>query len=660
MIERRWYLPLILISAIIAGCGGCGGGDTSTNAKNEEAKKDDDTKKDGEEEEDGEFVLGDLVDDFDPPTLEELDAKVEWIDRGVVTTDELLEARKEWIGPPQVTVAEALAMRNTSPKANRQILSTLGQAPKDDDAVDWNATWVRHTAADVKSTNPLMISSSAEFDIQGGIGWGLFGFDWNFEPFASASSCLSWHTSKDGMYDKVVMRSDQTWSDGKPITAHDVEFSFKVIMSKKVPVPAVRSGTDKLKYVKAYDDQTLVYFHKEPLATNVWNVNFPVIPKHVYENTIADDPTLEKSEAHVEADRNPVTGGSYVITKRERGQEIVLERRESYYMFDGKQVRDKPHFKEIRFKIIQDPSTSLLALKKGDIEEMTITPQQWQNQTNGNEFYENNTKVYDVEWTYFYFGWNCKTPYFDDKRVRWAMGYAFNHDELLKKHRYGLDEAATGIFHPASKWAPKNPSKPIKQDLDKAEELLAEAGWEDTDGDGILDKEVNGKRIPFDFTIITSNRQDRIDMCNLLKENLDSIGIVCNVRSMEYTVLQDRSRKHKFHAMFAGWGTGTDPDTSDNIWATKAIDQGRNYVQYSNKEVDDLFEQGKRELDPEKRKEIYGKIHEILWEDQPYTWLFFRNAYFGFSKKLRGYYVSPRGPYSYGPGEGTIYKPAMK
>jgi len=83
------------------------------------------------------------------------------------------------------------------------------------------------------------------------------------------------------MYDKVVMRDDLTWSDGKPITAHDVAFSFQVIMSEQVPVPAMRSGTDKLKWVEAYDDHTLVFFHKEPLAINTWNVNFGIIPKHI-------------------------------------------------------------------------------------------------------------------------------------------------------------------------------------------------------------------------------------------------------------------------------------------------------------------------------------------------------------------------------------------
>ena len=120
-----------------------------------------------------------------------------------------------------------------------------------------------------------------EFEVSSLTGFGLFGFDWNFTPFASKDAVRSWQTSKDGLYDKVIMRDDLLWSDGTPITAHDIEFSFKVIMSSQVPIRAQRTGTEAIKYVKAYDDQTLVYFHNEPLQTNVWNINFSIIPKHV-------------------------------------------------------------------------------------------------------------------------------------------------------------------------------------------------------------------------------------------------------------------------------------------------------------------------------------------------------------------------------------------
>ena len=221
-------------------------------------------------------------------------------------------------------------------------------------------------------------------------------------------------------------------------------------------------------------------------------------------------------------------------------------------------------------------------------------------------------------------------------------------------------------------WASRGLSLAGEAAVIAAEDLLESAGWTDTDGDGILDgmvfldNEFDGqlegvKRSNFEFTIAVSNRSDRIALCELLRENLDQIGIVCNVRPVEFTVLQQMARDHKFHAQFAGWGTGTDPDTSENLWTTKAIDSGRNYVAYSNPEIDKLFQDGKYELDPEKRRKIYQDIHRKLYQDQPYTWLYFRNAYFAFSKTLRGYNFSARGPYNYGPGEGTIFKaPALK
>jgi ABC-type transport system substrate-binding protein len=99
---------------------------------------------------------------------------------------------------------------------------------------------------------------------------------------------------------------------------------------------------------------------------------------------------------------------------------------------------------------------------------------------------------------------------------------------------------------------------------------------------------------------------------------------------------------------------GTDPDTSENIWATGA---GRNFIGYSNPEVDRLFAEGRRELDRAKRAEKYARIQEILHDDQPYTWLYWRNSFYGFSKSLRGYVFSPRGPYHYSPGFGSLWMP---
>lgn len=648
----------ILLFCVAAGCG-CtgkpqtpvtdGGEETTTKGEASSAEGS------GSEEEDIPFKLGDMIEPFTPPKLEELEKTVEWVEMPVVDSLALLR-EKQSKETPLVSAAEALRLRNDSKDTNEKIRSAMGRLPENDNHVDWDATFQRHSAADVNSMNPLLISSTIEFDVQGYINFGLFGFDWDFNNFAIKDAVKSWHSSKDGLYDKVVMRDDLVWSDGKPITAHDVVYSYKVILTKAVPVPAVRQGTNQIKWIEAYDDHTLVYFHKEPLATNVLNLNFPVIPKHAYEATIPDDPTLTRNPKHVELEDNPIVGGAYRVKSRNRGTDIVLERRDDYYLFQGKQVRDKPYFKTINFRIFTDPSTSLLAFKAGDLDEIELTPEQYKTQTNDDEFYQRNTKAYGTEWTSFHFIWNNENPLFTDKRVRTAMSYAFDHKELLDTLLFGLCEPCTGNFHPDSKWAPTDPPKPFVQDLDKAEELLDEAGWTDSNRDGIRDKMINGRRVDFRFTVITSNRADRIAICQLLERCLDQIGIECNVSAMDFPVVVEKLQKHDFAAAFGGWGSGIDPDTSENIWA---VGQNRNYGLYSNPKVDELFVAGRRELDPEKRVEIYRQIHKLLWDDQPYTWLYYRNSFYGFNRSLRGYNFSPRGPYNYGPGSSSIYKVAQ-
>jgi peptide/nickel transport system substrate-binding protein len=602
------------------------------------------------------FKLGDLIEPFTPPPIAELDKTVEWINNSVQSGMEIMRKMQEALGPPPVPVEEALKLRNDSPENNAKILGTLSRlAPPDDKGVDFEATFVRHTAADLKSSNPLLTSSVTESDYNSLTGAGFFSFDQNMDFFCPSESVVSWQSSKDHLMDKVVIRDDLTWSDGKPITAHDVAFSFKVIMTSSVPILAVRTGTDQLKWVEAYDDHTIVFFHKEPLATNTWNMLFPIIPKHIYENSIAEDPTMARSDHHTRLEDHPVVGGPYELVRRVRNQEFVVRRRESFYMHNGKQVRPKPYFKEVRVKVIEDMNTALLAFKAGEIEEVELRAEQWANQTSGDDFYKYNTKVTAPEWSEFHLTWNMRTPYFSDKRVRQAMSYAFDYDEFLNKITHGMYQPCRGTFNPAAWYFPKNGPQPYKQDLDKAEDLLDAAGWTDSDGDGLRDKEINGRRVPFEFTLMTFQSETGIQCATLMKECLAKIGITCNVKPTEFTVLYDSLQKHKFEGSFAGLSTGTDPDTQSNIYATG---EARNDSGFSNARVDELFKQGRREFDREKRAAIYGEIANILWEEQPNTWIFYRNAFFGFNKKIRGYNFSPRGPFSFSPGFESVYEAA--
>ncbi len=588
---------------------------------------------------------------YDPPPLAEIDAEADWFDRPVHIALDLLR-EKQANEQPLATVQEALAIKNDSTDDNEKILSALGRLYDSPGEANFDTELNRHIPADIKSTNPILSSSTYEGYVIGLTGLGLFSFDWNLEPFAVGEYVVSWQTSKDLLRDKVVIRDDLTWSDGHPVTAHDIVFSFQTIMNPEVNIPAVRTGMDKVRWIEAYDDHTLIYFHKEALATNVWNLNFPIIPKHIYEESMKEDPTLVDSDYHLAQEANPVCGGPYKFVKRIKGQEVVIERRDDWSMHNGKQVREKPHFKRIRFRVIEDSNTAMLALKNGTIEDMEFQPSQWTTQAAGDDYYKTNTKVRGVQWVYYYFGWNMQRPYFRDVRVRKAMSYVVDYDHIIDTLCYGLYERCHGEFYPTSKMAPDVPRTPYVQDFDKAEDLLEEAGWTDSDGDGIRDKTIKGRKVDFEFTVICFNQQLRIDICSSLAESLDRIGVVCHVQPTEFTVMQQLSRDHDFDAAFGGWGTGADPSTLENLWKTG---ENRNYGVYSNKEVDRLFAEAKYELDNDKRLEYYRNIDGILWEEQPYTWLYFRSAFYGFNRRLRGYMFSPRGPYGYGPGFDSIW-----
>ena len=160
--------------------------------------------------------------------------------------------------------------------------------------------------------------------------------------------------------------------------------------------------------------------------------------------------------------------------------------------------------------------------------------------------------------------------------------------------------------------------------------------------------------MPFDFTILCANAPLRVATCNLLKQNLEEIGVRCTVRPLEPATLFEAMEKHNYQANFGGWGTGADPSTIKNIWQTG---EGRNYLGYSNPKVDQLLLDAKKTFDRDEQMAIYQQIHEQINEDHPYTFLYYQNSFYAFSKKLRGYRFSPRGPYHYSPGIGAVWTP---
>jgi peptide/nickel transport system substrate-binding protein len=594
--------------------------------------------------------------DWTPPTLEELQSW-DW-QPGRVTTGREVAAERAKTVSPLVTVEQALSMINDKEDANRKMASALTLPPASLDAVDWDATVNRWISGAPGTLNPLLQSSKYEQETVSMFTAGFMTFDHDMLPYADGEFAREWRRTP--LADMIILRDDVTWEDGTPFTAYDAELSYHAIMDDRISIPAVRAGTDELKWVKAYDAHTIVYFHKEALVTNVWNVNHPMIPKHIYSPGLAEDPTMRASEWNVYWNLNPLAGAAYKLVEHQTNQFLIFERREDWYQKDGKQIRDKPYVKRYRFRIIPDHTAALLAFKKGEIDEMLLNARQWEKETSDADFNRHGVRLNDYEWTYAYIGWNMKpipdVPFFKDRRVRLAMTYALDHEEMHKGLFFNLYDPGTGQFHPRS-WMHNAANQPFKQDLDKAEELLEEAGWVDTDRDGIRDQTIDGKKWKFEFTMLVPQGGTGDKIAILLKESLDSIGVRMNIKLLEWATYQQHVYEHRFEASTAAWGTGVDPDTSKNIWKTEMYDGGRNYVGYSNPKVDELFEAGAREFDFEKRKAIYQEIDRLIYEDQPYTFLYFRRTFWAFNKRLRGYYFSPREPFGFTPGLLAVWVP---
>ena len=532
--------------------------------------------------------------------------------------------------------------------------------PEDASAVNTEDVLYRNIDGNPASLMPLFQSSTYEFYLAGVLFEGLFNFDADLNWQVNPNTVASFEAAPDESEYLVKLQPGLTWHDGHPFTAEDVVFSWESILDERVPCPAVRTGTDEIKLVEALDPLTIRMVHEEPLPTNKWNALFPIIPKHLYEVDKENNPDLKGGDYYTKLNRNPVGNGPYRFVEWKDNDKIVVERWEDYY-------GTKPTYKRHVFRIIPDPNILLLSFQKGDVDEFRMTPQQFATQTLVDSEFEKagGVKVLSPQWAFSYIGWNAdgSNPFFNDKRVRRAMTMACDIDRMRRELTYNLYEPCLGIYHPDSWMFNPNVTR-IPYDLDQAAALLDEAGWKtDATREGWRYKDVNGESIRFEFTLLIPQGSSLgAKIAAIFQEDLRSIGVKLNQQTQEWATFQQRTRKHEFQACTAAWGTGTDPDTGWNLWRSDQCDPegnfGRNYGCYSNPRVDELFELARHEFDHEKRRAYYQEIHALIYDDQPYTFLFNRGTFWGLNERIRGVQASPRGIFNFTPAEQAWWTPA--
>jgi len=224
--------------------------------------------------------------------------------------------------------------------------------------------------------------------------------------------------------------------------------------------------------------------------------------------------------------------------------------------------------------------------------------------------------------------------------VRQAINLAIDKEEIVRGVLLGLGKVATGPY-PEESWAYNPNVQPVPYDPAAATRLLAEAGWQDTDGDGILDKE--GR--PFEFTVLTNQgNEPRQRTAEIIQRRLEEVGIRMRIRVIEWaTFVSEFIDRRRFEAILLGWSLSRDPDLYDIFHSSKTGEGEFNFVGYSNPEVDQLLIAGRRTFDEAKRREIYHRVHAILYEDQPYTFLFVPDALPIVHRRVRGIAASPIG-----------------
>ena len=476
------------------------------------------------------------------------------------------------------------------------------------------------SAADAKRLLPLLATDSASAGISGLIYSGLTKYDKDIRMTGELAE--SWDVSDDGLQVVFHLRKDVRWHDGAEFTSEDVLFTYNTVTDPKVPTPYASEYGPVLS-VEAPDKYTVRVTYSEPYAPAIESWGMGIIPKHILQGR---DVTLE------EYNRNPVGTGPYKLKEWVTGQKIVLEANEDY--FEG-----KPGIDRYIMRVVPDTATMFLELKSGGMDYMGLTPPQYKLQTGTEYFTKHFQKFRYPSFSYTYMGYNLKDPKFKDKRVRRALTHAINKQDLIDGVLLGYGTPLTGPFPPES-WAYNHDVKDPKYDPALAKQLLAEAGWK-PGADGLLYRD----GVPFSFTLITNQGNDRRLMtAQIIKEHLRAVGVEMQIKVLEWqAMLHEFVDKRRFEAVLMGWALSRDPDAYV-IWHSSKTNEGEfNFISYKNAEVDRLLLVGRGTFDYEKRRKTYHRIHEILAEEQPYTFLYVADALPVLHKRFKGVRKAPLG-----------------
>lgn len=427
----------------------------------------------------------------------------------------------------------------------------------------------------------------------------------------------SWQISADQKTITFKLKPNLKWSDGQPLTSSDVLWTWHAVIDEKTGSPYA-SDYQLVKKAEAPDPFTFSVTYEQAYAPALdsW-AGLQILPKHL----------LAGQDLHTTAfARTPVGSSYYKLDSWTHGENLKLSRNPTSVLGQAK-------IDNLVTRIIPDSSAQFLELMADNIDSMALDPIKYARIIPARPELKQKLALYkELGNSYTYMGFNLKHKPFDDARVRRAINYAIDKQEIIDGVYLGLGINIASPYKPGTRWS--NPDlKPYPYDPAKARILLQEAGFKDSDGDGVLERD--GK--PFSFEIITNQNKEREKSAVLIQRRLKEVGIDVKIRAIEWASFISRFIKTgDFDVVVLGWSLGLDPDQY-NIWHSSQQAPGQfNFIGYNNPTIDKLLEQGRLELNSDRRMKIYHEFARVLREDSPIVYLSAGYGLTAIHKRVKG------------------------
>ena len=431
-----------------------------------------------------------------------------------------------------------------------------------------------------------------------------------------------WQISDDGLEMTFFLRKNINFSDGTPLTADDVVFTFDWTMNPDVQADRTRSYLTHLKKWEKIDDYTVKFTFDEPYFQNfIQAVTIVILPRHFYEKY-----TPTQFNEHVGL---LMGSGPYMVQEGPDGwtpgSGVTLVRNPRYW-------GEPPPLDRIVFREIEEETAQAVSFRNQEVDIIRCPPELYEKMKTDTEVmaFAKDVKHVSPYKGYIYVAWNQvrtrsgQTPqptFFADRRVRQAMTMLLDRTRLNEEVFLGLYRPASGPFDPLGPQS--DPSiEPWPYDVQRARQLLEEAGFRDRDGDGIID-DAQGR--PFTFTLTYPGGSETWEkVVKFMVTAYARGGIKLEPERLDWPVLVTRLTAKDFDAITLGWSSEPESDPYQIFHSSQIEGQGDNRNSYRNPELDRLIEEARRTIDTNERMKLWNQVHRILHEDQPYTFLFNR------------------------------------